>query len=374
MGDKEQIKIFITGGHISPALAVVEEIRRQNKPWTIIFIGRKYVFEGSRELSEEYRLITGQGIKFIALTTGRLQRSMSLQGLLSLLRVPIGLAQSLVLISRFRPKLILSFGGYIALPVAWAGWFLGIPVLTHEQTRAVGLTNSLIARICRRILVSSPELLDRLPKDKTVVTGLLLRKSLFQPPTKPSFPCDNRLPLIYVTGGTTGAKSLNELLFPLIPKLTRHYMLVHQTGGPSLARAREIQAALPAAFRSHYQPANYFDVPDVAWAYQKAILVIGRSGANTVAEIAILGKVALLVPLPWSAGGEQQANAAWLEKAGSVMVVDQLNLDTRQLEKKLGRVLKNINTFENHAKNFAAELPHDGAARVVSQLNLIINP
>ena len=126
--------ICITGGHLTPALAVIDEIKRQKLLWKLVFIGRSHAFEGGGSPAHEERLMRAFGIPFHALLTGRQGPSMW--------KFPIGFFQSFFLLASYRPKALLSFGGYIALPVAIAAWVLRIPIVTHEQTQDLGFANA----------------------------------------------------------------------------------------------------------------------------------------------------------------------------------------------------------------------------------------
>ena len=339
----KQITLCITGGHLTPALAVIEEIRRQNLNWNILFIGRNHAFEGRASLTQEKRLIKAYAIPFHALFTGR-------QGF-SLWKFPIGFFQAFFLLASYRPAAVLSFGGYIALPVAIAAWTQRIPIITHEQTEGLGLANSVISRFARRVMFSNN-------------SGVPLRRALFHPPEKPSFPIDAKLPILYVTGGSTGASSLNALVYPFIAELTKTYAVIHQVGSGDKSK-------MPAAY-GRYVVALYFDTEDVAWIYAHAALVIGRAGANTTAEVAALGVPALFIPLPWSAGCEQMNNARVLEREGMAVVVKQEELSSGVLISQIEKIMEHIGEYKKSAERVAKVYPRDGAEKVVQVLQEVV--
>ncbi|TSC54300.1 MAG: UDP-N-acetylglucosamine--N-acetylmuramyl-(pentapeptide) pyrophosphoryl-undecaprenol N-acetylglucosamine transferase [Microgenomates group bacterium LiPW_16] len=200
-------KIVITGGHLTPALAAIAELKKEG--WEILFIGRKHALEGDPSLSVEYRVIKELGISFVPLTAGRFQRSFTRYTILSLLKVPLGFIQSLYWVARFKPNLILSFGGYLALPVALSGWILGIPILTHEQSVIPGLATKIIARFARRVCVSWPQTTEHFPKEKVVLTGNPIREEVLKKYQVSSIKyqvSNEDLPLIYITGGSLGCR------------------------------------------------------------------------------------------------------------------------------------------------------------------------
>ncbi len=342
--------ICITGGHLTPALAVIEEIQRQSLSWKMFFIGRTHAFEDGRSPAYEERLVQALGVPFYALTTGRRGH---------LVKVPFGFFQALGYLLRYRPTLVLSFGGYIALPVVVAAWMVKIPVITHEQTDDLGLANRIIARFARRVLLARQ-------------LGVPLRESLFHPPPQPSFPIDTKLPLISITGGSTGAVSLNFYIYPNVEELTRRYCVLHQVGIPSMGEALRVKEALPKARRSRYIVVSYLDTADISWMYHHALLFIGRSGANTVAEVAVFGLPALFIPLPWAAGNEQYLNAARLEKSGAALVVNQRTLTPVSFFIHVQKMIQNINSYRQAAERGAGEYPRSAAGIIVDEVARLI--
>lgn len=365
--------IVITGGHITPAIALIEALKTRDDI-SLVFIGRKHAIEGSRMPSFEHQLIIEKSIRFLPITAGRLQRRFTRQTIPSLLKIPVGCIQALIYCISEHPSLIVSFGGYVALPVAIAGWLCGIAVITHEQTLVAGLANRIIARIAKRVCVTYPETVSHFPKGKAVYTGLPIRNELFTPPDKAPFDLNlPQYPLMYVTGGGTGAKSLNRLLFPILPSLLQHYSIVHQVGDTSLAEAQKIRESLRTEYKDRYIVQSYIPIPTLSWILSHAALVLGRSGANTVMELAALGKVAVLVPLPWSGGGEQQENAAWLVRHGGGVVLTQRELTPRLLEKTIEDASGNLGSLQKRADAFASRIPRDGATRLVREIEHILH-
>lgn len=362
------MKIFVTGGHVTTAIAVVEQLSLERPDIAIVFIGRKYALEGTRHTSEEYRLVTDRAIRFLPLTTGRLQRVLTRWTLLSLLKLPGGFFQAFYYCWRENPALIVSFGGYIALPVVVAGWVLGIPSITHEQTKIPGMTNKIIAHIARRVCVSFEDTMSVFPKHKTIHTGLPIRKGIFRKPKSSSFPIDRTVPIVYITGGSTGAVSLNELVFPVVTTLIRQFTVVHQTGPLSYEKAQILAAKLSGRGVLRYIPRPYIDETDQAFLLHRATLVIGRSGANTVGEVHACGAVGLFVPLPWSSNNEQLHNAMYLANLGAAVVLEQQTLSPRQLLESITWFTKNIEPYQRQARLASQMVIRDGAKRVVREI------
>ena len=171
---QKQITIAITGGHLTPALSLIDELKKQ-WPNQIIFIGRHLASEETNTLSHEQAAVTAKGVYFVAITTGKLYRHFSVQAALSLLKIPLGFIHSLTILRRCHPRIVVSFGGYVALPVALAAWVLRIPVVTHEQGTRVGLANKLVGLLARRIAISWPHTPAQFPPQKIILTPPLLK-------------------------------------------------------------------------------------------------------------------------------------------------------------------------------------------------------
>lgn len=319
-------KLFICGGHVTPALALIDELKDE---FEIVFLGRTHAVE--------HTLVLEKGIRF-----------------LPIVKIPIGFIQACAYCLRQKPNGIVSFGGYVALPVAVAGWILRIPVITHEQTRVPGRANRIIANIARRVCVTFDETKKQFPS--AVVTGLPMRKELFVQSALPAYPVDETYPLLYITGGSQGARSMNEKIAPAIAALTGQFTIIHQTG------------PVRPAPRNRYITESYIPLEKLPWVLHHAHIVIGRSGANTTMELAALGKVAILVPLPWSAGGEQRAHAKWLEAAGTAVVIEQKDLTEKTLLSSIQNIMDHFDTYKKSAEALAKKIPRDGAKRLAAEV------
>ncbi len=353
---ERKIKICITGGHLTPALAVIDEIQKVHLDWEIMFIGR----------IQEYNEITKRRIKFFPIEAGKLQRDISVQTIISFVKIPFGFMQSFFCVLKERPTCILSFGGYISLPVAFCGWLFGIPVMTHEQTHVLGLANRLMLPFVDVCFLSYEDT-KFVSKEKSKYTGLPMRHEITHPSKTFSFSIPSHLPIIYITGGSTGAVSMNEILFPIIQSLAEGAVVIHQTGIHSFEKAKIVKFALPKKFRSRYIPLSYISGIDIGWIMHHMSLIVGRSGGNTVAETAMVNKPAVFIPLPWSAQQEQEQNARWYEKIGKAFVVNQ-DKDTRE------DILKNIKLFlQKKRKNIPmTEFIHDGTATIIKHIELLV--
>lgn len=352
---------------MTPAIATIENLRTAFPAWKVVFVGRKVAIEGSRTLSEEYRLIRALRIPFLSLTAGKLKRDGGIGALASFVKVPLGFVQALWYVYTRKPRVIVSFGGYIALPVVVAGWLMRVPVITHEQTRMPGLANKIISRFSKYTCTSYPDMESSHGlSGKIVYTGLPMRKSIFTSAAEPSFPyVKHARPLLLIVGGSTGAVRINEVVYDALPALLRDYTVIHQVGRISWPKASDMKKQLKKN-HEHYLPAAFLSETDYAWSLQHADCIIGRSGANTVMEIATVGNIAVFIPLPQSGENEQYHNALFLQKAGSAILLQQEQLSPDSLLRSVAKMIKERTMRMAAANRIAAEVPRDAASRFVS--------
>jgi len=349
------MKLLITGGHLSPALALIEEIENTKKEVDIVFVGRKYPLDKERTLSLEFKEINKKSLTFVSLEAGRLTRTISMSSFLSIAKIPYGFIQSFFIINKYRPNLVMSFGGYLALPIVFWSYIFRIPVYTHEQTIKPGLANRLIGFFSKKIFVAFDEVKNNFPKDKTFVSGNPVKTTIFKIIKKP-FNIKKDRPVIYITGGSLGSHSVNKLIKKIIESLLEKFIVIHQVGETKEYHDFEDLNLLKNSFTEEKQK-RYFIVKhlfddEVGYIYNISDLVIGRAGANTFFELLALKKPALLIPLPWSAGREQQHHAEIFAKAGCGEIFHQIE-SSQKLLRLISLMINKINDYKNNFKNLS---------------------
>jgi UDP-N-acetylglucosamine--N-acetylmuramyl-(pentapeptide) pyrophosphoryl-undecaprenol N-acetylglucosamine transferase len=335
-GTDHAFRLIVTGGgsggHTYPALATVRALRPR-----LAADGRELmaVWAGAADSFEE-RVAGSELIPFQAITTGKLRRARSPLLMLTpanirdMARVPLGVLQARRAVRNFRPDAVLATGGYVAIPVALAGRWCGVPLVVHEQTTRLGLANRVLARIATVMAVSSEPTVGLLPphvRAATVVTGNPVRAEVLAgdagkaPPALSWTGMAPGLPVVYVTGGAHGAVQVNEVVAEILPWLLERANVVHQCGPSSEPALREAARRLPAALSARYLVTGFIgpELPDVL---ALADIVVSRSGAGTLAELTALGKASVLIPLPTSAGDEQRHNARHLASLGAALALD----------------------------------------------------
>lgn len=288
-----------TGGHIFPALALAQALRQRG--WSVHWLGGA----GSRaQPSMEGRLVPAQGFAFDAVEFSGVRG----KGWATLARLPWSLlrasAQSLRVVRRIRPDVVLGFGGYISLPAGTLCALLGRPLLLHEQNAVAGLANRWLALFARRVFTAFPAVLK-----KALWVGNPLRQNFIGVERPERRFAGRSGPLqVLVLGGSLGARALNEIVplaLALIDAAQRPHVL-HQSG------AAQIEALRANYARCDVQAELVPFIDNTAQALARADLVICRAGASTVSEIAAVGAAALLVPFPYAVDDHQTRNAQFL--------------------------------------------------------------
>ena len=363
-------KIVITGGHLTPALAVINELKKQND-WDIYYFGRKYSLEGEKVLSVESTLIPQLKIKFIPIIAGRLQRQFTRYTLFSLLKVPVSFFQTLFFLIKIKPNVICSFGGYVSVPVVISGWLLRIPILTHEQTIVFGLSSRINAIFASKIAISFPESLKYFPPQKVLVTGNPIREEALYVKKMPNFSLGktSNYPIIYITGGNQGSRTINEAIFQILPDLLTKYYVIHQSGELDYDHLKDKSLLIDSKLLKNYFLTPYIGPENIGWILKNADLIISRAGANTVCEIAALGKPVIFIPIPWTYQDEQTKNAQMLAGIGLAEIVTQKDLSGISLGNMIEKMMKNLNQYKRHGNQAKKLVKFDAALKISLALN-----
>lgn len=360
------MRIFVTGGHLTPALAVIDKL----KDHEIIFVGRKYALEHEQTLSLEYKEITGRSIRFIDLTTGRVNRSISLRDFLSILRIPLGFYQAFHIIRKEKPDRVLSFGSYLATPVTFWSWLFRIPVFSHEQTIQPGLSSRFIALFSKKVFVSFGETLRYFPPHKTVLTGNPIRQSIFTIQEKPFILKKNK-PVLYVTGGSLGSHSLNMHVKDLLTKLLEDFIIIHQTGDTKeyqdFEQLQKYRDHMSKELSGRYFLRRHFFEGELGYIFSLSDIVIGRAGANTFFELLALEKPTIFIPLPWSRHKEQQKQAEIFKQNGVGEVFPQSEKSDRLLE-LISKIQRHQAKYKNNFQKLKFLYKKNAAETITKEL------
>lgn len=366
---------MITGGHMTPALALIGELRKRGYI-NIVWVGNRYNQAGNKEVSAEYRTISDMNIPFVELKTGKLVRHITLQNFLyaikQFLYIFWGFIKAFYIILFYKPKLLMSFGGYLAVPLAFWAWVFRKKIIAHEQVIVAGLANRIIAKFANKICISWLSSEKFYNRKKIVLTGNPIRREIFTAKSNSlTSEFDPSKPIIYITCGNQGSHEVNMRIFGALPLLLKEANIIHQTGNSSATndflKAREVKKQLPAELMIRYTIRDYVDSSEIGEAFQKSNLIISRAGANTITEIMALGKFAILIPLPNTSHDEQVKNAKFLESLGLAYVLEQS--DRLSAQTFYQTVLIALNQI-NSQKGFNGQPIEDIVAYAQKQIDL----
>lgn len=366
------MKIAVVGGHLSPALAVIDALPKEHQ---VIFLGRRYALEGDSSDSLEYQEIARRNIPFFDIKTGRISRSFTRHTIPAFIKVPFGFYQAMRYLQKEKPNVVVSFGGYLSVPVGYAAKLLGIPLIIHEQTLEAGLANKLLGKIADIVCISWESSKKYFPKGKTVLTGNPIKTF---PISNFKFPISRnaKLPLIYITGGSTGSHAINALVLNSLFELVQHFRVIHQTGDAKFyndfAKLTQKKETLPKEYQNRYLIRKFIPANEIGSIFSHADLVVSRAGMNTVTELMYFGVPALLIPLPHGQKEEQMKNARLLQSIGLAEILPQSEAKSETFLRLLFQMCDKRKKYHDNSKKAKALLKTDAASRIVNVLSYVV--
>lgn len=302
-----------TGGHLFPGIALAEELRARGGDATFVGTARGI----------EARVVPEQGYSLELIDVAGIKGGGLLGLLRGLLRLPRAWWQSLRLLRRLRPDLVIGVGGYASGPVVATAAMLRIPSAILEQNSIPGITNRILARLVRAVFCTFPDYAGRFPARKVILSGNPIRRQILGqlgdgggPDARPPGP-----PRLFIFGGSQGARAISDATLAALPALLARVPdleIWHQTGAADEPRVREGYAAL-GLHEPRARVAAFLG--DMAAPYRWCDLVLCRAGATSLAELTVVGRPAVLVPFPRAADNHQEFNARALVEAGGAVIL-----------------------------------------------------
>lgn len=338
-----------TGGHVIPAIAVAREVLK---------MGSRVLFVGTQRGAES-RLVPAAGFRLEMIRVGGIKNLGFMTRLVSLWQLIAETTSQLLRFGQWRPAAVFSMGGYVAGPPVLAALLRGVPVILMEPNAMPGFTNRYISRWVTRALINFQETASYFPKGRTELTGLPVREEFFSvlPKTEGEF-------TVLITGGSQGSKRLNEAAqqsWPLFRESGLPIRWIHQTGTP-------MYESIAAGFRESGLNGEIAPfIPDMAQAFARADLVVCRSGAGAVSELAAAGKPSVLIPFPFAADQHQLKNAEAFERAGAA----RMSLDRDWNGQRFFEAVRDLYQDRGRLQAMAEcarKLAHPGAARRAAQI------
>ncbi len=335
MKDKKP-KILLVGGgtlgSVSPLLAITEQYDAD------------YLFVGTKN-GPEKRVVTSKLIEYMWIYSGKLRRYFDWQNFLDIFRVKIAFWQSIWILTKFKPDIVLTAGSFVAVPVVLAAWFLRIPIIAHQQDIKVGLANKLIAPFVNKITVTFEEQKQDFNQKKVVVTGNPVRKLKEESVSKP---------IVIITGGGLGARGLNTFVSEFIPKLLKKYEVHHILGEINWNQKLYLDG---------YHP-HKFVLNGMMELLSRADIIISRAGISLITEAAFLKKALVLIPMP---NTHQEKNAAFLAKHNAALTVKQDS--NHVLDRYLSKLLENSKLRDDLGSNLNKLFPKDAVSKYIKLID-----
>ncbi|MEH6636147.1 MAG: undecaprenyldiphospho-muramoylpentapeptide beta-N-acetylglucosaminyltransferase [Halioglobus sp.] len=341
-----------TGGHVYPALAVATELL--SRGYRVEWVGT------ARGL--EHRVVPAAGIILHCLSVRGVRGKNLLHKILGLVFLALASLQALWLVLRLAPRCVVGMGGYVAGPAGVAAWLLRKPLLIHEQNAVAGTTNRMLAPLASKVIAGFP---GAFKEDiQYTVLGNPVRRELVAAAAHSDYDYAGQRPLrLLVLGGSLGARPINNMIPGAVGKLmdggTAPLEVWHQCGD---AHAESVRESYGSLLDKGVQVAPFIE--DMAQAYAWADLVLCRAGALTVAELAIMGRPSMLVPLPHAIDDHQSANARSLTDCGGAILLRQSEMTVDSLVSALQGYLAHPQRLSTMASAAAATATPDAAARV----------
>lgn len=353
-------KIVLTGGgtsgHVTPNFALIPYLQKDK--WEINYIGS---YKGM-----ERQLVEKEGIPYYPINSGKLRRYFDVKNLSDVFKVIAGVAQAVAVLKKIKPDVVFSKGGFVSCPVVWAAWLCRIPAIVHESDYTPGLTNKLTIPFAKKICYTFKETEKYLPSEKAVYTGLPIRNELIKGNARIgrkfcSF--DDEKPILFATGGSQGAETINKLIRENIDVLLKDFNICHQCGKGNLD--------VSLSNINGYQQFEYInkELPDV---YAMSHIVISRAGATTIFELLELKKPSILIPLSKKVSrGDQILNAESFLKNGFCEVIQEEDLKS---ENFISIVKKLQKSYQEYIRNIDNIYQSGAAERVVNVIKQAFQP
>lgn len=342
-----------TGGSVTPLLALVTDLK--NLGFEAVWVGTKSGIE--REIVSQIKL------RYISISAGKFRRYVSFQNILDPFRILIGFFESLSLLSKIQPSLVMTAGGYVSVPLVWAAWALRIPIIVHQQDIIPGLANRLMAPFAHNITVTFEQNVKNYG-EKAIWTGNPVREEFLNTSLENNINTDSgddkHSKRILVIGGGTGSEVINRLVLESLSALTSITSIVHITG-------REVDKE--KALMERYIPYTFLTANLLAQEMKKANVIISRAGMGTLTELSFLGKPTIIIPMPHS---HQEANARLFLNQGAAIVLEEEHLTSEQFIGTVKDLLDNNEKQNKLARQIKSVIKKEAEKNILSVIKSLL--
>ncbi len=352
-----------TGGHFYPLIAVAEVLVESAEQPELYYFG-----------PEPYNadLLKAHQITFVSCPAGKLRLYFSIQNFFDIFRNFFGIFVGIWKLYVIYPDVIFSKGSYTSVPILIAARFLRIPVVIHESDAVPGRANLMAKKFARYIAISYKEAADYFPAEKTALTGIPIRRALLTTDPNPfgTLGLPNDLPLIYVTGGSSGAERLNNLILRCLDELLPLCRIYHQTGDAHVAGLAMTAKTLitDPTLQSRYHLEGTLPADKVNAILSAASVVVTRAGSTTLFEIGIHGTPSIVVPIPEDISRDQRSNAYAFARGGGATVIEEQNLTEALLVSEIRSIIGSRETWQAMSTATKQFVATDAAGKIAASL------
>ncbi len=344
------MKIIYTGGgtmgSVSPLIAIHQQLNKKEKI--------EGLWLGTRT-GPERDIVEKEDIEFKSIISGKFRRYFDLRNILDIFKLLIAVWQSFFILMFFRPKFVLSAGGFVSVPVVWVAFVLGIPVLIHQQDIRPGLANRLMAPFAKKISVAFDTSLKDYPESKTILAGNPVRHVLRDGKENSKFKFNNALPVLLVTGGGTGASKINNIVWNNLDELNKFCNIIHLTG-----KDKDEKDIDNEQYKSYE-----FLGDEMADVLKMSDIVVSRAGLSSLTELAYLKKPSIIIPMPDT---HQEDNAEYFVDKNACIYLKQDEINKDKFINEIKELLNNEKKRKEIGENINKVFVDYSGEKIIKQI------
>ena len=364
-----------TGGHFYPIIAIAEAMRDLVREKRLVEPKLYYL----APTAFDEKALFENGITYIKIPAGKVRRYFSFQNITDMFVTLAGTLKAVFTLFRLYPDVVMGKGGYGSIPTILAARMLGIPVVIHESDAKPGRASLLAAKFAVKIAVSYDSAAALFPanvQNKIARTGIPIRKALMRTEAEGArqyLGLEHGIPTVLILGGSQGAVNINEIIISALPDLVEFANIIPQTGQANFKNVQAISQVVLTKnpHTDRYHPINYMNEMSLQRSAGVADIVVSRAGANSIAEIGLWKKPAILIPIPESVSHDQRTNAYAYARTGAAVVLEEENLTPHILVSEIKRITSDPKLGKRMGA-FAEGFTDPDAARVLASEILAI--
>ena len=348
-------------GSVSPLIAIRSYLEKKEK--------NDYLWIGT-QTGPERLLVEKNGLAYKAIFSGKWRRYFDWRNFSDPFLMILGLIQSLWQVWRFKPDVLLTAGSFVCVPVALAARIFKVKIIVHQQDLKIGLANRLMQKIATKITIAFPELQNKFPREKVVLTGNPVRPELFAGSREQAmsiFHLETNLPTLLIMGGGIGSEVINKGFISAQLELTRFCQVIHLLGKGDQAKWLH----QPEVLANHRYHVYEFLAEELTHAYAAADLVFGRAGLSSLTELAALKKASIIMPIP---DNQQEVNAEYLFAKKAIVYVKQEDFSADYIVSMIDDLFNHGGRLVELGENLYRAMPQNAGEEYAKMIDELVRP